>query len=545
MNQQEKYDFNYYEDIGCAELIDTDYKIKAITFERTPKSSVVAYLAARYSRSADSIIDTYKTLLKGGNEAVEDISEKRLESIFHGYGHRSVGDQAEVIICLENIPLYTIEVLFNWIPVVSGQARSTRYQDFVNGTELSIVTEVPDSLNLPNTWKALYKETLEKQIETFSYLYKLTEEEQALAFEVDLNNKKHVESNRVRSLDTARYLLPMGLRSSVALFINATNLAELIANLLGSSNLYNNATGNLLLQLLINKDYRYKRQAESLIRHTEAKYTFYKIESQLKDLILAEGFHYISDNCKSIIESVTVNIGPSVYGVLTHAIQLAYPRILDIDIQVDLDVEQAKRILTQISDIIFNHTNDKETPSSIVQTSAIGFYGLMDIGSARDLNRHRSTERFFPYLSDLYSTYDDVISDNVSSKYVVSPYLESRPELKYLQIEYERALSDYYYQIQTLMLCGKDHNIHIDILNEFAKYLLPMGHLVNYSIYGDIKDIIYISHLRTKPGGHIGYRMIVNEWVNQLAQESDFFLPLIQNISSVDPYDLNQYIDRS
>ena len=544
MIDQNRYTFTYHDDIKCAELVDNEYKIKAVTFERTPKSSVVAYLAARYSRSSESITDTFKKLLNEGDESIEDISERRLEAIFHGYGHRSAGDQAELIICLEGISLYQIEILMNWIPVISGQARSTRYQDFTT-EDTSLVVEVPESLKLPAEWVSLYKDTLEQQLVVFSNLYEQTEVDQGIAYEVDLNKKKDKETNRVRALDTARYLLPLGLRSSVALFINATNLSEIISNLLGSSNLYNNATGNLLLQLMTNSEYVYNKQAESLIRHTEPNYTFYTIEQQLKSLITGEGFYCMTDNCKSVIDSISVNSYAGVYNILTHIIQLTYPRILDLDIQADLDEAQLKRLLGQISEIVFNNITDRKQPSPIVQTSCLGFYGLMDIGSARDLNRHRSTERFFPYLSDLYPTCVDILSNNVSSKFTVSPYLEHKAELQYLLIEYEQSLSDYYFSIQRLVILGLENNISEDILNEFIKYLLPMGHLVNYSIYGDLKDINYIAHLRTRPGGHIAYRMIVNAWITQLAEESEFFLPLLQNIGSVDPECNEQYLNRS
>jgi thymidylate synthase ThyX len=544
MNNPDRYTFTYHDDIKCAELVDNEYKIKAVTFERTPKASVVAYLAARYSRSSESIVDTFKQLLNEGEEPIENISERRLESIFHGYGHRSVGDAAEIVICLEGISLYQAEVLWNWIPVVSGQARSTRYQDFIT-VDKSLVTEVPETLGLPKAWVDLYKDILDEQIVAFSTLYAQTEQDQAVAYNVNLDNKKDKETNRVRALDTARYLLPLGLRSSVALFINATNLSDIISNLLGSSNLYNNAVGKLLLELMTNKEYEYNKQAESLIRHTDPKYTYYKLESQLKDLILGEGFYYIADNCKSILNSISVTSQASIYNILTHIIQLAYPRILDLDIQADLDADQAKRLLTQVSDIIFNNITDRDQPSPIVQTCCLGFYGLMDIGSARDLNRHRSTKRFFAYLSDQYPTYIDLLTTNVSSKYTISPYLETKPELQYLAIEYEQCLSNYYFKIQQLITLGLDHNIPEDILNEFTKYLLPMGHLVNYSIYGDLKAVSYIAHLRTRPGGHIAYRMIVNEWVTQLAQESDFFLPLLQNLGSVDPESNEEYLNRS
>ena len=87
--------------------------------------SINAYLGARYSRSADSIIDIASEIIKNNTDAAQ-----RLEAIFHGYGHKSVGDMAQLFVCIENIPMFTAMKIFYLNSVISGQERSTRYQNF-------------------------------------------------------------------------------------------------------------------------------------------------------------------------------------------------------------------------------------------------------------------------------------------------------------------------------------------------------------------------------------------------------------------------------
>ena len=547
--QSDKYIFNYDQRTATAELEDIELGIKAITFESTPSTSVLAYLAARYSRSKLSIVETYNQLLNQNEEDAstehsDKLSEDRLEKMFHGYGHASVGDQAQVIICLENVPQYLIEVIFNWVNVVAGQARSTRYQDFTSSDNSNLCVTIPTHLEIDKEWVEEYDSLMQQGITNFTKLLPLTEIAQGQQYGLTLDgtdNKSKVSSNHVRSLDTARYLLPMGLRSSVALFINARELSDLISQLQGSSNTYNNAVAALILNLLTNDDYVYKKQTSSLIRHAAARFGHYKTDELIYNLIKAEGLEPTFDHTKSITQSVLTYSESNFYSLFSHALQLYYPRILDLDLGTE-DEPIVTRILKEISEVVFN-TSHHDLPGPIVQTGAISIHGIMDIGAARDLNRHRSIRRWFPYLSDFYPTVKDLMEVNVSSKFTTCPYLDT-PPLDKLKVIYEQTLSNYYYDVQSLILKGLELNINKDVLNEYLKYLLPMGHLVNYSVHLDIKSLLYIAHLRTAPGGHIAYRIIVDTWVQDLAEENDFFAPLLQALSTVDPESIQQYFCR-
>jgi len=552
------YQYTYHKEIKCAEVTDVIHNIKALTFERTPTAAVVAYLAARYSRSALSIVETYNELLtkdikvvdtnvviteKQQNKKSEVISEKQLEAIFHGYGHKSVGDQAELIICLENIPQYTIEVLFNWIPVIAGQVRSTRYQDFTVNADEHIFVDIPEYLNIPKSWIDDYKDLLNGQLVIFKELLEITKEMQGEVFGVTDESSKEVKvTNKSRSLDTARYLLPMGLRTSAALFISATQLCDIIGTLLGSTNVYNVATGKLLLNLVTNPEYDYNKQAASLIRHTKPKLNNFNIDSEIFNIIDCENLDPIYEHKKDPLDSVVAESACNYYHLFTHAIQLRFPRISDIYF-IESDEAILTGIVNKIGEAIFN-TNRFDLPGPISQTGTVGFFGLMDIGSARDLNRHRSAKRFFAYLSDIYPTVEDLEDENISAKYTLCPYLYHE-ELQDLKVTYEEVLTTYYFAIQRLIIKGKNLNISETVLNEFTKYLLPMAHLVNYSFYTDYKNLIYTSQLRVAPGGHIAYREIVYKWVEELTDDCEFFSPLLLNLPYPDRFNSEQYFDRS
>ena len=103
------------------------------------KPSINAFLGARYSRSADSVVDIAREIMNQGTDA-----SKRLETIFYGYGHKSVGDMADLFLCLENVPMITAMRLFNHNPVLAGQERSTRFQNFQNPAFIKLPSKIKD-----------------------------------------------------------------------------------------------------------------------------------------------------------------------------------------------------------------------------------------------------------------------------------------------------------------------------------------------------------------------------------------------------------------
>ena len=88
---------SYRKDLNIATIkSESDWnKFKVHTLLQNPtqkQPSINAYLGARYSRSCDSITDIASEIMESGTDAAE-----KLEKIFSGYGHKSVGDMAELV----------------------------------------------------------------------------------------------------------------------------------------------------------------------------------------------------------------------------------------------------------------------------------------------------------------------------------------------------------------------------------------------------------------------------------------------------------------
>ena len=121
-------------------------KFKVHTLLQNPgqkQPSINAYLGARYSRSSDSITDIAKEIIENNTDAAQ-----RLENIFHGYGHKSVGDMADLFVCIENIPMFTAMKIFYLNAVIAGQERSTRYQNFESPEFVKIPKEICSDTNI-------------------------------------------------------------------------------------------------------------------------------------------------------------------------------------------------------------------------------------------------------------------------------------------------------------------------------------------------------------------------------------------------------------
>ena len=198
--------------------------------------SINAYLGARYSRSSDSITGIAKEIIKNNTDAAQ-----RLEDIFHGYGHKSVGDMADLFVCIENIPMFTAMKIFYLNSVIAGQERSTRYQNFESPKFVKIPKEVCSDVNI----RKEYDRIMLKQMSDYKRLLEKTKISLKEYFRIDDENKEEKVALQARSFDTARYLLPYGLNTSMAAVMSARNWSELISYFNASDSVVENEVGKL------------------------------------------------------------------------------------------------------------------------------------------------------------------------------------------------------------------------------------------------------------------------------------------------------------
>ena len=161
-----------------------------------------AYALARYSRSPDSIRESLEWV-RGHS------SEKFLESFYFQYGHASIADLGHTIFCFEGISeLAAIEVEDE--PLWDGQAKSSRYQDFMKGQIVTPPELTGDAAQVYEDSAGglcrAYQQTHERLVEYLTEKHPKPSEMKAGAYRRTIN---------ARAYDVARYLLFLGISTNI------------------------------------------------------------------------------------------------------------------------------------------------------------------------------------------------------------------------------------------------------------------------------------------------------------------------------------------
>ena len=143
---------------------------------------------------------------------------------------------------------------------------------------------------------------------------------------------------------------------------------------------------------------------------------------------------------------------------------------------------------------IFSAHTDRNQLGNILQSGTIRIASILDIGALKDFNRHRSLERFIPFLEN-----NAEVRSIMKNGFNLCDYLNHNTELQNLKDAYEKALSDTYSEIIKMQIAW-------DLSLEQVRYLLPHAHKSPYRMYGSLDDMLYVQNLRIRPGGHINYR---------------------------------------
>lgn len=494
--------------------------------------SINAYLGARYSRSSDSVIDIASEIIKNNTDAAQ-----RLEAIFHGYGHKSVGDMAQLFVCIENIPMFTAMKIFYLNSVISGQERSTRYQNFEEPEYIKIPKEICNDKKI----RQEYEDIILKQMHDYSVLLKKTKEIFKEYFNINEDIKEEKSALQARSFDCARYLLPYGVQTSMAAVMSARNWSELISYLNASNGIVDREVGKLIYSLLGDSDIEiagYVREADGLIRHTEANYSRKNSTKEILEYLrkkVPPQKSYISQGSES--DSCTVSYNDNaVEDLFTHYELLINP--LGSENELEFDDEDSE----YIGEVLFKNHNQHSLIGNLGQSGSIKIEGMASLCTLKDLNRHRSFERFIPLLHDEINI-DNELNRESKDCFFLCNYL-GIPEMSELKKEYEKALIGTYNMIKrwrndSLKAMSKEYS------QEYTRYLLPHAHSTKYCFYASIDDLQYTINLRSARGGHIAYRVLMYKWLESLKSNDSIWYPLLEKIEIPDPASRSQFIDRS
>jgi len=495
--------------------------------------SINAYLGARYSRSADSIVDIASEILSSGTDAAE-----RLEKIFAGYGHKSVGDMADLFVCIENMPTFTSMRIYYVNPVISGQARSTRYQDFTDPQFVKIPAEVCSDADV----RKGYEKIMLKQMRDYRELNKEGREELKKFFKINEESKEEVSALKARSFDISRYLLPVGLDTSSAYLMSARNWAEAIGYFGGGCSIVEEEIGKLLLNLLGASTLEargYVREADGLIRHADPNSSRINSTREILDFMKKSlNREQIREIPDSESEAIKVSYSPD----CTETLISHYEALLN-PLGSKTEYEFSDEDQEELGDILFEYHNHHNTVGDVGQSGAIKIEGFASMGTLKDLSRHRSLERFIPLFNECIDMDQELDRRNEDCFYLCN-YLDI-PQLKSLKQEYKERLEETYEMIKMWREEAKSSTMPREVVDEFTKYLLPHAHATRYIFYGSFDDLQYVINLRTRNGGHIAYRILTYDWLKTLGVQDPIWKGLQKRVQAPKIDDKFEFVDRS
>ena len=188
-----------------------------------------AWAGARQSRAAGM---PWEILHEMGEKGVDP--DQKLEEMFRGYGHASVGDMARLSVDMGGVPMHFCLALFNLGSLNSGQEKSTRYQSAFGRAVLHPITNyVPAHLaheeqaQLEQTYQsfgqlslALFAKHKEALLPEFERYYRIEREK---------SDQRSGLTSRV--LDCVRYFLLLGQSSGMSFETSARDWSRIIAEL--------------------------------------------------------------------------------------------------------------------------------------------------------------------------------------------------------------------------------------------------------------------------------------------------------------------------
>ncbi|OGM55643.1 hypothetical protein A3F62_02420 [Candidatus Woesebacteria bacterium RIFCSPHIGHO2_12_FULL_44_11] len=536
-------------------LEDLDIGVVVTTTVANPDKRTAAHRAwagARHSRAPGM---PWEIMQEMGEKGVDP--DQKLDELFRGYGHASVGDMASLEVDIVNCPMHLCFAMFNDTAINSGQEKSTRYQKKFGGAVLHGMRHY-----LPEDMLAEAMNNLEGQYQEFGELslqfFAKHQEALTVAFDefYQPTDKKEETSLNSRVLDCVRYFLLFGQNSGFSLETSARDWSRLIGDLKASPIAPYRKIAAQVERLLApsheeEEELGYKAEAPGLIRHTEVSSTTNTNLSELREFIAGQTDLLekvaVRRNFREFVEQ-EVGLLPGRFSegdkMAAQYLLILWPgfdRGQLLDWVRDLPLESKE----SISGIIFKGHDNYHEMSDLARTTGMTLTFEGFLGELRDLNRHRAWGRFVP----LPLVFGEPM--NVDTAYQVMArgfglplYLgKEMPGFNNLRQEFIKDMDQYYQKLYCFV--GDLY----DQLGETVDYsfvinLLPLAHQVSLWMHADPKQALYMTHQRVRPGGHINYRDQV--WrANMLISGSDPYLSGMQLGERPDPASRDEFFNRS
>lgn len=494
---------------------------------------VQAYAMARYSRSSRGMLESIQELNR-------EQTEKFLNTFYFQYGHSSIADLAHLVFGLEQVSLLAAIAIVDE-QVWDGQERSTRYQPF-RSTGWYQPPEVAGTAAAD-----LFGQTASGLFTAYEQVSQsLTD---FLADSVprpeDLPEPAYRRTLRARAFDVARALLPLATNTSLGQVVSARVVERQISRLMSSPYPELRSIGGDLKRAC-------ERPAEAPLDRTEISTSEGEVSRGVTSWAAAPTLvkyampsAYFTSASHDLTSAAVSYLAAAGLPDRSHAVELAEPSSPLDEIVATLlykhapgghSYRQVAQVVAGLSAAqkreVFELSMRDRGPHDAFRREHQSGYGfifdvLMDIGSFRDLHRHRRTVQ----VQQSYTW--DHGPDRPEDVFVAG--LGESAALLAL----EAGLGDTYADnLDKAEQAGRQLQ---ECPDDVSDYLIPLGYRTRSLFKMDWAQLAYLVELRTGAGGHFSYRRVAWSMYKALREREP---TLAASLRPTDPFSSTNLLDR-
>lgn len=457
-------------------------------YSRSVEPLAVRWLIAIQQADASNYESNLEALCDESNN-VELVSaiygrvERFLQTWALKYGHNSLKDSALDCFAIENISQRATKAVED-SALAAYQEKSTRYMDFSSPVFYFAHTDT--------TLESLYARSMGLYARVNEYVRPIYGKQFAeIEFASETARKNTIAA---KCFDVSRYLLPVGIRTSLGITCSTRETERLIQRM-AEDPLHEVRHIAKLMQ------HHGSKINPGLLKHVEGNpYTIRRKRMTSEEMLMELG---LSDsNCDALYETnlVHVNVEDTRRNLMLALSYMSSPLAANQimhNLRLKSDIEETTQLAFMLDTALANRGKFDELPIEFKQGQLV-YEIVLDFGAFRDLQRHRvGTQIIHGFAPNIGWTTPEVIED--------SPLLE----------EYNKLMGDY---VEYAKSKGFDN----------SDYCMTMAHNVRYLYICDIRQLFYMVELRTKPDGHWSYRRVCQKMASDFLEAFPEFKPYLR-----------------
>ncbi|MCA9332881.1 FAD-dependent thymidylate synthase [Candidatus Saccharibacteria bacterium] len=465
----------------------TNDRSNVYAFKDKLSALTVAAAMARLSRRGDdmriTILDEFAANM-GKDESL-------LQRVITAYGDDSVQQLVGQHIVVEGASNLLTKQL-EWGRLASYLEQSTRYiyfdeKDDQGNYKYFIPT------NLPKTIKDTYKSNLDSIFKIYSKMVRELTDHLKRTSNIPKNERDGAwkAAIRAQACDAIRPVLPVATKSTVGIFASGQALESLIMRLRASESLEARETGDLVLNEARKVIPTFLERADKPDRGGATTAYFANTRSELRSVIMKnlKGSHSTDDVTVKLINYWPKNELDLLPHMIFDQTGLSLKEISD-----EVETWSIKTRNEVFRAYMGERLNRRHKPGRAIEQARYTWEIMCDYGIFRDLQRHRMV--------------DDLEWQSLTPRYgyEVPQLVEDAGLIE----EFETCFDVSAKLFSILQQSGFEYE---------AQYATLLGHKMRWTITYNAREAFHFHELRTSPQGHPGYRKLVQNMHELLAEK--------------------------